>query len=166
MKYLKTFEDRFERNIVYEYVSEENRVKIENFVRGFMNKDEFFKKVNRVNKNHFENDSYDYKDLFYTILAANKYSHTNIYWEVDRFCRDNDIHENTPAIKNTLSNILSDIYKEYYSEYKQKLDDKLVAILEKDPIGYKNTYRFLEDKLNSDVKKRCEWMLITDKYNL
>jgi uncharacterized membrane-anchored protein YjiN (DUF445 family) len=162
MKYLKTFENSYERTIVYEYVSEQNRIKIENFVREYMNKDEFFKKVNRLNKTHFENDNYIYRDIFNTILSANKY----IYWEIDRFCLINDINESAPAIRNTLVGVLQEIYKEYYSEFKQKLDDKLVSIFEKNPDEYKSKYRLISQKLNSDVKKRCEWMLMTDKYNL
>lgn len=161
-----TFESYDIREIKFKYASEEDSIKIEKFVREFIENLDILKIVNSLNEQHFKNDDYDYKKMFYTILLANKYGVGNIYWEIDVFCRDNGIDETKPAIRNTLSEILKKIYNEYYFKFHQKMDDKLVSIFEKDPEEYKKNYRFLRNRLTREAKDRCEWMLMNDKYNL
>lgn len=179
MKYLKTFEVRDItriRKVKYQYLSKEDENKLEKFVEKFIIDKNKISLIDELVLDNFVDDSFYYNEIWNSILVAgrlskkvmgllNQYqSNSNIYYEVDEFCRDNNIKGSAPAIRNSLSRIVDKMYKKF--DIKDKLDKVLIKILEKQPQKYKSRFELYEDELNNIVKDACKWMLVFQNYNL
>ena len=46
------------------------------------------------------------------------------------------------------------------------MDKKLVEEIEKDPAQYVSILKEFKNKINTDVKDACDWMLSSIKFNL
>lgn len=165
MKYLKLFEGReFTRKVKYEYLSKEDENRLEEFVEKFIIDKDKIEKIEELELFDFVEDSFNYLEIWTSILASQFYESYNIYYAVDEFCRNNDIDGGTPAIRNSLSKIVNKMYKKF--GIKDKLDNGLIKIFEDQPKKYKTRFELYEDKLNSVVKSACDWMLSFQSYNL
>ena len=167
MKYIKTFEGR---KPAYKFLSNENAEKIEEVVREFVKKLNVSEKIDKLKFSNFT-DNLDYLETFEHILANGEngfgnglYSSGNIYYVLDTFCLDNNMMDSKPELRNSLHDIISKLFIEY--DIKNKLDIKLIEILEKKPYKYKRIFYYYEDKLSDNVKKSCQWMLNAENYNI
>lgn len=170
MKYLKTFEKK------YEYLNAEDSVKIEKFVREYIDYQDVIGKINDLTIRDFKHYFFNYRAIFDDMISSNNYiTDNNIYYEVDKYCLDNRLYFNPPALRNSLENILNIVYMEYnYFDYpyhfEDKLNNKLIKLFKQNPEKYVKNYKSWEIDLNSKVKKACQIILDTDKnmkkYNL
>lgn len=160
MKYLKTFERyRYLDNndtlivkyLIYEYFEENSDFVINNF------KDLTLK--------NFENNDFNYKEIFKDLLAIT-YNKGNFYYEIDSKIKNKKLNYPLIELRNTIGNILNDIYKEIKSELNLDFDKKLIQLLEQNPEEYSEYLIMYDDVINKTVKKACEWMLEYEKYNL
>lgn len=169
MKYLKNFENR---RIRFEYLDKVDTILVENFIRGFIGNLPIIKNVDKLKFVDFINNDFEYFRIFESNFLLNYYNYIyNIYYEIDRFLKDKDSFWNknykAPALKNTIHNIIKKIYKEYVANgYKDKLDKKLIKILEKNPEKYEKIFEIYGKYFNKSVKDGCEWMLKFKTYNL
>lgn len=170
MKYIKQFEGkgRYSKKIKFEYLSPDDEKKIEDFVKSYLDELNILDKVNKLSYNDFDSVDFNYKDVFDNMIAPTHYGFENIYYAVDTFCRHFNLNYSTPALRNSLFNIIDKAYKELNStiKLKNKLDERLIKILEEDPEDYKEIYSSEYKKLSGAVKKACAWMLNYQKYNL
>jgi len=170
MKFIKTFEDREKsnRNTTYKYLNKDHTDKIREFAKNYIDRLNIFDKIGSLNIFDYEINIFDYFSIFESFFTNSTYgvNSNNIYYNADIYCIKNNITSG-PALRNSLGNIIIEIYKEYYkNELKNKLDEKLISLLEAKPNKYKSIFITHEKDMNDDVKKACEWMLTTKKYNL
>lgn len=161
MKYLKTFER------AYAYLNKDDSVKIENYCRDFIVKTDIYSKINKMKFSDFEKLNFDYYSIFESFFTSNYYEKGNIYYDIRIFCGQNNIKDG-PPLTNSLSDIFKKIYKDYIKDLKLKdrLDNKLISILEQTPEEYEDVLDNFEDEMSAKVKKACKWMLTANKYNL
>jgi ABC-type sulfate transport system substrate-binding protein len=169
MKYLKTFEGRnYNRTTNYKYLNEDDTIKVKEFTKKYIDSLNIFDKIGKLKFNDFEVNGFDYFLIFETFFSQSSYkSDNNIYRSIDIFCDKNNISSAGPALRNSIFNIIREIYKEYNKiGLKDKLDKRLIYLLEKNPTKYEEIFLSYEDELNNSVKKACEWMLNIEKFNL
>ena len=154
----------YKREVKYAYLNEKYTASFDVFVRNFIKNIDISKKINQLKLDIFIERNFDYKEIWSDFLTGGIYQQGNIYYEIDTFCRDNNINESVPANRNTLSNILETIYHELMLE--EKFNNKLVKILERNPLAFKDFWNVYEDELNTNVKLRCQWMLVPFEFNL
>jgi len=106
----------------------------------------------------------EYYDIFNYFITSDLYDQKNIYYVVDLYLRDNNIHATAPESRNSMGVILYKIYKEYKIE--DQLDNRLIEIFNRKPDKYKKFYDAYGEYFSDNVKKSCEWMLDMKKYNL
>lgn len=169
MKYISKFnEGRYTRKLKFEYLAPEDSEKIKEFVEKYLEELNILDKVKELSFKDFQNVDFNYKKLFENIIAPTHYGFENIYYAVDTFCRQQKFNYSTPALRNSLYDIIDKIYLKFNStiKLKNKLDERLIQILEEDPAEYQEIFNLYGDDLNGIVKKKCSWMLDYKKYNL
>lgn len=164
MKFIKKFENRHERKTKYKYLDKEDNEKIKNFIINFIDSIDIDNKIDKLTYENFNEATFDYADVFEYMLTTNFYTKNNIFYEVDTYCKNNNINVNVIKLRNCMFDILSDIKKTLKID--SKLDKKLINILEQKPQKYKNIFNLIGDYLNSNVKDACKWMLDYRKYNI
>jgi hypothetical protein len=161
MKYIK----KYERKTAYKYLSEENAEKIEKVIIDFIENEKILDKINNLVWGDYKINHFNYLDIFDSLLTpSNLYSHGNIYYVIDTYLRDNELHVSAPESRNTAFEIINKLYKEY--KVKKLLDDRLIEILNRKPEKYKKIYDIYKGDFSKEVKKECKWMLDMNKYNL
>ena len=166
MKYIKIFENRYEKKIDFKYLNKEDTEKIKKFITDFFIDSNFINEINNLEWSDFVDGNFDYRNIFDNITTSKYYTKGNIFYEVDKFCQYNNIYSKLPALRNSMYNILNDIYNKYNPEFENGLDTKLIEIFEKNPKKYKKKYSLYSDMFTNKVKAACKWMLDYRKYNL
>ena len=110
MKYIKTYE-------AYQYLNERDTEEIKRFVTDFFDDSDFMNQIKDLTWRHFVDANFLYREMFDNIISSKYYTVGNIYYEVDRYCKDNRIYDTIPAIRNTVGNIVDDIYQKYKDEW-------------------------------------------------
>lgn len=163
MKYLKNFEER----INYQYMKDVDDVtKMKSLVRDFIKDKKIIEEIDNLTIYFFLKCQFLYRDVWsdlfkYVVENGNTiFRMINIYQFIDFFKFKGTI----PEKFNTLFDIINHLYDEYNIE--DKLNKKLIKLLEKDPTKYPKRFEEYGDDLNDIVKDTCEWMLNVKKYNL
>lgn len=164
MKYLQAFE---ERSINYAYMKDADDVtKMKSLVKDFIKDKKIIEEINDLTFYFFVKCHFSYRDVWddlftYTIENNNTIGRmVNIYQFIYSF----KFKGTTPETRNTLFDIINDLYDEYNIE--DKLNKKLIELLEKEPTKYPVKFKNYGDDLNDIVKDACRWMLDAKKYNL
>lgn len=161
MKHLILFEK-------YKYLSKDDSDKIEKIAIDFINNINIIERINNLKIFDFEKNSFNYFEIFTSLLSISKsgleiYSEGNIYYFIDTFCKNNNMNFSTPSLRNSLNKILLKIFK---NRYKIKFDKRLIELFEKYQKEYIYMYKIHHQDINDVVKKSCEWILKSEKYNL
>jgi hypothetical protein len=162
MRHIKAFE----RKVTFKYLDESDTLKVKNFIADFISKIDIKKEISKLKFENFSGNDFDYRLVYEEILTKKFYTKGNIFYELDSFCLDNNITD-TVSIRNSANKILNQkTEKIKETRLKKYFDDTLVKIFEKRPLMYERRFEEYHEQLNDDVKKRCQWMLDKDKYNL
>lgn len=173
MKYLKTFEDRLDRNRNLKFLSREDEIKLKVFVLEYIEDLKILNKIKKLKLSDYEDYNFDYDEIFdYLINCRGTYNPDsfkktggNLYYHVDKFNLDNKFNWSNFELRNSLFNILEKIYKEYDKNgLKNALDDRLIKLFEKNPEYYRDEVD--REELSLNVQKACEYMIAGDKYNI
>ena len=160
MKYLKTFEDSYSRDIEYKYLDRHDTNTVRTFVNKYIDNLDIENKLSKLTIKEYEKNSFDYIDILVDIYKMNIYQPGNIYYDVDVFCDQNVINRvPAPALRNSLQNII-------YEKINPIFDKNIIELLEKNPKHYIKKYDNWSMFLNKNVKNSCEWMFNAEKYNL
>lgn len=167
MKYISNFESytrKREFDYEYEYLNKEDSEKLENFLRNYINIKNIIKRIKNLNLDEFDNNEFNYQDIFDDLLSSGEYSSSveNIYRAVDNFISNNNITTKVPAVRNSLFDIIKKIYNENIDKLKDVFDKRLVKLFDKHRDDYENNREYLND----EVKKECDWIIDSKKYNL
>jgi hypothetical protein len=162
MKFIKNFESRYNRKFVY--LNKEDNEKIKNFIINFIDNINVDSNIDDLTYEKFYDVDFNYDDIFEYMLTTNFYKNGNIYYNLDTYCKMNNIDGSVPKIRNSAFEIISDIKKKLKLD--DKLDKKLISILEQKPQKYKKRFNLIEDQLTNKVKDACNWMLDYRKYNI
>lgn len=158
MKYLKTFEK-------YAELDQENYDKVDSLIRDFMKDKKIIDNIDELEfRNFHDAESFEYIAVWENLFnkRANLYSFIESFRDGrSTYC---NIEGRPPALYNSMTDILGQLYIEY--NIKDKLDKKLIEILEKKPPRYQRLFYTYGDDWNDDVKNACEWMLTINKYNI
>ena len=157
MKYIKLFENRFEREVKYEYLEPEDREKVLELVIGFMDDKKIIENINELTYSDFQKVEFDYKEVWGDLFSNSNF---NLYQFINSF----HIKASAPAISNSLFDMLDELYEA--NDVEDKLDQQLIKVLEEEPKKYKKIFSWHGDKFNSVVINACSWMLDFKKYNL
>jgi len=171
MKYIKTFEQRFEnksrnrKNFEYLTIAETN--KLIDFIENYINNLNILDKIDELTLDEIEHVNFEYRTVYNNLIGYEKKIGSYSFYEVmDRYNIDNKLNYSTVSFRNSIFKIEDVIYKKYKNIFKNKLDKKIIELLESDPINFKHYYTLYEDDLNSVVKKGVEWMFGVDKFNI
>lgn len=161
MKYLQTFE---ERNVNYQYMKNvDDETKMKSLVEDFIKDKKIIENIDKLNFRFFNQYAFKYDEIweelfvYYPDLSLRP---VNIYQFIDTF----DFKGTTPEKRNSLFEIQHELFGKY--DIEDKLNKKLIEILEEKPKKYKKIFDFNGDEFNDVVKDACKWMLDYRKYNL
>lgn len=167
MKYLKSFEGRYSRETKYQYLNLQDTARIRKFIETFINDKNLPNIIEKLNLEDFFDQNFVYKDLFDELLSKSYYNKGNMYYEVDLFCKDNNIHESAVKIRNSMFNIIEELYTKKYKDLLTPLfDNRIIEIIKINPQNYKEIYDDYEEDLSDKVKDGCEHILGVEKYNV
>jgi len=170
MKYILTFErlSKYGRQPKIEYVSKEVRDAIENVMREYIENQDLLEKIEDLEYDDFYAANFNYKQFFKDFITLKTYQKVNIYNAVDKYCKEHNLDYSIQALRDVEHPIITKVYEEYLknTDWKNRMDKKLVEEIEKDPAQYVSILKEFKNKINTDVKDACDWMLSSIKFNL
>lgn len=164
MKYLQTFEDR------YQYMKNpDDIIKIKSLVEDFIKDKNILVQINELTFDFFRKYNFYYDEIWeelFVYYGNEKTRPVSIYEFIDSFIRSSEwsFKGSKPEIRNSLFKIQHELFYKYNIE--DKLDKKLVELLEEKPEKYEERFDYYSEYFNDYVKDKCKWMLGYRKYNL
>jgi len=171
MKYLKSFEDSFSkysRDNTYKYLNSEETTKIKDVIEKFIESKNLPDMIENLTNDDFQSylGNFFYKDIYQNLLIGSVYDEYNIYYVVDLYCKENNIH-GVPSIRNSMQDIINSVYIKKYEKLLTPLfDKKIIELIQENPNIYEELLELYEDELSDVVKKECEHIKVHGKYNL
>ena len=111
MKHIKNFEGKYNREVEYKYLNEEDTNLIKDVVITFIKNKEIIKEINSLKLTHFMDYEYDYFEVFNSLLSEVHSKYNNIYFSVDTYVAENKIKCTLPALRNSIGKILKNKIK-------------------------------------------------------
>jgi hypothetical protein len=164
MKFIKKFEDRYERKSKYKYLGEEDSKELKIFITNFIKNIDIDGNINKLTYSDFYDADFDYKSIFEDMLTSKKYDSNNIFYQIDTQFKSKGTSITAPQIRNSAFNIIDSKMKALNLD--NKMEKKLIKLLEKEPTKYKNRLISMGDLVTDTVKDACRWMLDYRKYNI
>ena len=117
MKHIKNFEGKYNREVEYKYLNEEDTNLIKDVVITFIKNKEIIKEINSLKLTHFMDYEYDYFEVFNSLLSEVHSKYNNIYFSVDTYVAENKIKCTLPALRNSIGKILKEFLLEEKSRW-------------------------------------------------
>ena len=171
MKYILTFEQaaKYGRPVKYTTLSKEQEDEIEVVIRQFIDSQDIFGRIEKLEYDDFYLANFNYKQFFNDFITSKIYQPKgNVYFAVDKYLKDKKESLPTPALRNSMHSIINKIYTEFLTktDWKNRIDRRLIEEIEKNPGQYEEILKEFKDKINPDVKDACDWILNSLKFNL
>jgi hypothetical protein len=153
----------------YKYLDKDQSNIIEKFIREYITdkKDKILNNIKSLTLVKLYDVDFNYYQIFDKFIVGGFYiNNDNIFYAVDGYCKDNDLHYSAPPLRNTMSLLFKSVYIEFCKEYKFKslLDKKVIDLIQqnfyKSPSGFKDFYDSYDTKFSNKVYKYSKLMVL------
>lgn len=160
---------KYKTYLGYSYLNYEDRKIIDNQIKLYIRSKKLSRTYKKLDYKFIKLHDFGYYSIFEHFLVGTIYQN-NIFWTVDKYCKDENIHFYAPALRNTMTEIM---VKYYLAYMKRGLNTKLdtIVLLYLNDICNKSRTKFLKEynqiksNISEHVKSKCEWMVDDLKYN-
>jgi len=137
-------------------------------------KDIILSNVDSITLDFLENEKFDYYEIFESPIVSNyDCNSNNVFYFIDKYCRDNNVYFNTVKLRNSMFDILRECYEDFKKDtnFKTLVDKKTFSVIydnymEGDITNLEFFYDFNKKYLNSVVLRKIQKILKAKKYNI
>ena len=148
----------------YRYLNDIETNKLELFVDDYIEKNNLPEKISKLKFEDFTEQIFSYIDMFEILITSKIYTSNsnNIYYDCDEFCTKNNISTSPVENRNSLYKIIGKHYKKYIKYF----DKRVIELIKRRIVKYKEIYNEYEEYLSTKVKNEFQYIIDSEKYNL
>ena len=168
MKFIKKFEKyRSSTKNKFKYLNADDEEILENFLIKYIHNKNILVEAKEIDFKTINRYSFNYEYIFNDMLVNFKITYVpgSVYYDADKFINSSNItNEDTPSIRNSIEKIIKKYWIKIEPQFSKIIDDTIIKYFNKNTYHYEHYLKF--ENLSDNVKKNCNWIIDSKKYNL